>query len=127
MGLVPLRVDDCVDHPPAPKPAIDRDAGAGHRPLDDGVLPLPHPHARTLRLWRLLAAAASRYPDVLLYPDLYHWLEREHNIPILSKFSFIGAPEALQIFSVIFVTAFVGFLVYLGYLNLQRRPPPEAA
>jgi Gpi18-like mannosyltransferase len=69
----------------------------------------------------------SRYPDVLLYPDLYHWLEREHNIPILSKFSFIGAPEALQIFSVIFVTAFVGFLVYLGYLNLQRRPPPEAA
>ena len=68
----------------------------------------------------------SRYPDIVLYPDLYHWLEREHNIPILSKFSFIGAPEALQIFSVLFVTAFVGFLVYLGYLNLQRRPPPEA-
>jgi hypothetical protein len=68
----------------------------------------------------------GNYPDWTRWPSFYHWFEREHNIPILSRFSFIGAPEALQIFSVMFVTAFVGFLVYALYMNLERPPPPEA-
>lgn len=67
----------------------------------------------------------ANYPDWSRWPSFYRWIDREHNIPILSRFSFIGAPEALQIFSVIFVTAFVGFLAYVLYMNL-RPPPPEA-
>jgi Gpi18-like mannosyltransferase len=68
----------------------------------------------------------NRYPAFLRWDHFFDWLERPHNIPILSRFSFIGAPEALQIFSVMFVTAFVGFLVYAFYMNLERPPPPEA-
>lgn len=71
------------------------------------------------------AEEQANFPDWSRWPGFYHWIERQHNIPILSQVSFIGAPEALQIFSVIFVTAFVGFLAYLFYLDLQRRPPPE--
>ncbi|MEK7248201.1 MAG: hypothetical protein AAB092_06980, partial [Chloroflexota bacterium] len=67
----------------------------------------------------------ARYPDWTRWPSFYHWFEREHNIPVLSQFSFIGAPEALQIFSVILVTSFVGFLAYVLYMNL--RPPPTEA
>ena len=69
----------------------------------------------------------ERFPDWTRWPDFYNWLDRPHNIPILSRFSFIGAPEAIQILSVIFVTAFVGFLVYLLYVDVRQKPPPEAA
>jgi Gpi18-like mannosyltransferase len=99
-------------------------------------------------LWGLFAAAATvhflnlyhvfgyyylfsdkdkdSFPSYLRWQSLYDWLEREHNIPILSRFSFIGAPEAIQIFSVIFVTAFVALLAYAYYLNQLRDARPEA-
>ena len=68
----------------------------------------------------------ANYPGWVRWQSFYHWLEREHNIPILSRLSIIGAPEALQIFSVIFVTGFVALLAYVYYLSRQRHVPPEA-
>jgi Gpi18-like mannosyltransferase len=68
----------------------------------------------------------AKYPDWAIWPGFYHWLEREHNIPIFSQLSFIGALEAVQIFSILFVMTFCGFLAYLLYVEVLRRPPEEA-
>jgi len=68
----------------------------------------------------------SDYPGYTRWPKIYHWFENQHDIPIFSRLSFIGGLEAVQIFSILFVTAFVGMLAFAYYLNEQRRAPREA-
>lgn len=67
------------------------------------------------------------YPGYTRWPGLYHWLEKQHNIPLFSHLSFIGGLEAVQIFSILFVTGFVGMMALAYYLNEERRAPPGAA
>jgi hypothetical protein len=68
----------------------------------------------------------KKFPDWSIWPDFYRWLERSHEIPILSHLSFIGSLEAVQIFSVLFVAIFLGFLAHMLYVELRHPPPQEA-
>ena len=61
----------------------------------------------------------SAYPRYLRWPGLYDWLAGQHHIPVL------GHPEAVQILSIIFVTAFVALLAHTSYLAHQLRTPQK--
>jgi dolichyl-phosphate-mannose-protein mannosyltransferase len=59
----------------------------------------------------------SAYPHYLRWPGLYDWLAGQHHIPV------IGHPEAVQILSIIFVTAFVALLAHTYYLAHRLKTP----